>query len=425
MNSNLNMADQAIDVSGSKTVNSNKVLAEEPLSLGHPISGGSGATIFGFSGPNVTLTGLSGLTNDVVGKFLTISGAVNPTNNGTFPIISYVSPTSLIISNSDIVFPDTGSLTWTQRFAYSLEDDLNFERTDRALIKGTTYFGDVPTYVRPSDLTTNIPANLTNIAGNTTDAKAIIYDKFKTGLSVTDGYEFFVVSGAGEFPYSNINNVTGIPTIQNGDSLEECLVEIFDNSTQATLKVIDGYQAGNTIVGFCYQGSGVSPNSLEIRFYSLPTHELETTYPYIWESAQTNSIFIYYPYRELLSDLSDSNLRKRYVVGAGTSSDFTTTHKTLRDLIHFVSDGPADGFGPTLFKETLPNADPFPTSIIWWSSPAKTIKIIEKTLVYNSSKFPITITWTMYSSSGIAIKSAIDDITYSGPFEISRERTFI
>ena len=56
---------------------------------------------------------------------------------------------------------------WTERNPYSLQDDLNYERTDRAAIKGVGYDAPIPTYQRPTAVGTNVPANLSNIATKT------------------------------------------------------------------------------------------------------------------------------------------------------------------------------------------------------------------------------------------------------------------
>jgi hypothetical protein len=98
-------------------------------------------------------------------------------------------------------------------------------------------------------------------------------------------------------------------------------------------------------------------------------------------------------------------------------------HKTLRHLIHFINEGPGDGFASGAYKTTLPAGDPFPTSIIWWESSAQTEKIVEKTLTLNSNKTPSQIEWKMYDTNGvIVIATVTDSITYSGIFEISRTR---
>lgn len=99
-------------------------------------------------------------------------------------------------------------------------------------------------------------------------------------------------------------------------------------------------------------------------------------------------------------------------------------HETLRQLIHFIDEGPGDGFASGAFKEVLPSGNPFPTSITWYLDIAKTKKLVEKFVTYNSHKFPTTIHWNMYNYDGVTIvHTVIDTITYNTAFEASRVRT--
>lgn len=111
------------------------------------------------------------------------------------------------------------------------------------------------------------------------------------------------------------------------------------------------------------------------------------------------------------------------LIGALTAEQ----HKTLRQLIHLADgmNGPMEGFTSGAFRETLPLNDPFPTSIIWWESSAKLEKIVDKTIVYDGSKRPTTITSKVYDENGILLATVSDTITYTGtsPFETSRLRT--
>lgn len=99
-------------------------------------------------------------------------------------------------------------------------------------------------------------------------------------------------------------------------------------------------------------------------------------------------------------------------------------HQTLRQLIHFIDEGPGDGFASGALKETLPVGSPFPTSITWYTDAALTEKIVEKLIVYNANKFPFTITHHMYDTDGVTIIHTVEDmIVYSGAFESTRVRT--
>lgn len=101
-------------------------------------------------------------------------------------------------------------------------------------------------------------------------------------------------------------------------------------------------------------------------------------------------------------------------------------HQTLRQLIHFIDEGPGDGFASGAFKEVLPTGNPFPTSITWYLDVGKTKKLVEKFITYNANKFPIQLHWNMYDFDGVTIvHTVIDDIVYSTAFESTRTRTII
>lgn len=101
-------------------------------------------------------------------------------------------------------------------------------------------------------------------------------------------------------------------------------------------------------------------------------------------------------------------------------------HQTLRHLIHFIDQGPGDGFASGAFKEIIPSNSPFPTSITWYLDVAKTKKLVEKFITYTSTAFPTTIHWNMYDYDGVTIiHTVIDTITYDAAFEATRTRSII
>lgn len=105
--------------------------------------------------------------------------------------------------------------------------------------------------------------------------------------------------------------------------------------------------------------------------------------------------------------------------GSGVTAN---QHKALRDIIHFVDEGPGDGFASGAYKEIV--GQPFPTSITWYESAAKTEKIYEKLITRPSVAKPTPIVYKMYGTNGTTVVATIqDDITYNGAFEVSRVRT--
>ena len=84
---------------------------------------------------------------------------------------------------------------------------------------------------------------------------------------------------------------------------------------------------------------------------------------------------------------------------------------------------PADGFATGAFYEILPAGNPFPTSYTWYTSVAKTDRIVELLVTRGGMQNPITEIWNMYDTDGSTIVATVtDSITYSGPFEVSRTR---
>lgn len=98
--------------------------------------------------------------------------------------------------------------------------------------------------------------------------------------------------------------------------------------------------------------------------------------------------------------------------GSGISE---AQHKTLRQLIHFIDSGPAEGFASGAYLEILPSGNPFPTSEIWYTSAAKTDKIVELSTTYNSNKTIATEVWRVYDTDGSTVLATITDTyAYSG-----------
>lgn len=96
-------------------------------------------------------------------------------------------------------------------------------------------------------------------------------------------------------------------------------------------------------------------------------------------------------------------------------------HKVLRQLIHFIDGGPAEGFTSGAYREVTGTV--FPSAIIWYDQAgAGKKKIVEKTIGYTGA-FPTTVTWKVYDAAETLLATVSDAITYSGPFETSRTRT--
>jgi len=107
--------------------------------------------------------------------------------------------------------------------------------------------------------------------------------------------------------------------------------------------------------------------------------------------------------------------------GSGLSA---AQHKALKDLIHFIEDGPADGWTSGAYKETLPSVSVFPTSEIWWTTSGKTNKIVSLDTTWTGA-VPTQEVWKVYDTDGSTVLVTLTDmISYSGVFETTRTRTW-
>lgn len=250
---------------------------------------GNTVTISAVAAGIVTVTGLANMTAGSVGGFITISNATTGANNGTFLITEYVSATSVKYANSGGVFPDanSGVIRYIERLAYSLNDDLDMERSDRTYIKGVAYDQPMPSYSRPTLTGVSVPAHLTNIAGKTLDAFARSVSRGRFNWAVEATYTDIYVVGA--LKHSDASNTTGVPCFDAAPWVGDyntCFVHVVDSSTGNELEVLAGPQMGDQIFGVSRAGAiSVSPNSVEIKWYSCPNggNIATSSTVYTWE----------------------------------------------------------------------------------------------------------------------------------------------
>jgi hypothetical protein len=349
--SRLNALDQALDIAGSYSKVQTLIVSDEPGGYGAIVSNqtGSTASISAFSGGISTITDLTGMTEQSVGRFLTMNGANFGGNNGTFLIIAYNSDTSVDISNPSAVFPETynGTLTWIERYPYSLEDDLNYIRTDRKNIKGTfNWYDAIPTYTRPTATGTAIEANLANIAGKTTDAISYNMNKafFAQSVNIGDGYTIISSTNNLKHAGASATDITGVPCfdlIPFINDWNSCYVHITSGSADgyagSELVVLSGVHKGERIFGITKSEYAVNPDSIQIEFYSAPfnTNYATTATAYTWEAGQSDTINVLYGYNERLDQLDKNAFRS--VPALGILTDAALTNK-INDLAHVVGD---------------------------------------------------------------------------------------
>jgi len=96
-------------------------------------------------------------------------------------------------------------------------------------------------------------------------------------------------------------------------------------------------------------------------------------------------------------------------------------HKALRQLIHFISDGPAEGFASGAYREVTGTV--FPTAIVWYEDGTKAKKIVSRDVTWTGAKETQSV-WKVYDTDGSTVLATVTDaISYSGVFETSRTRT--
>lgn len=125
-------------------------------------------------------------------------------------------------------------------------------------------------------------------------------------------------------------------------------------------------------------------------------------------------------------DISDNLILKDPNAGSKTLMEILSAtagvteavHKTLLQLIHFIDEGPAEGFTTGATKTVTGTV--FPTQVLWKRADAT--KLVEKNITW-TGPVPTTIQWKMYGLDGITVLATVTDtITYSGPFETGRTR---
>lgn len=99
--------------------------------------------------------------------------------------------------------------------------------------------------------------------------------------------------------------------------------------------------------------------------------------------------------------------------GTGMSE---AAHKIIRQLIHFMEDGPAAGS----YREITGTV--FPTAFVWWETSSKLKKIYEKLNTWSGVNVTKIVRKIYATDGSTVLATATDTITYSGVFETNRTR---
>lgn len=318
------MLDLALDIAGSLTRASGLDLNDEKDGLGSQVQAGASASasVNAVSSGLATIIGLSSMTDNSVGRFLTLSGASNSGNNGTFLIVEKLSATSVKISNPNAAAgPGGASLSWVERNSYSAQDDFNYARSDRQNIKGTSNFwDDVPSYTTPRGNT--VIANLQNLAGKGIDSKGFILPKIKRGVSMANSNDGYVtIEHTGAMQHSTDADRKGIPCFDGDNdfagSYAACYVEIVDAETENEFVTADGYK----IFGITRAGNAVSPDQVEVVLKKVQFgQDLSSSVSYNWDlgSKSVNMSFGFY---DVIEDIEEDAFRRVEVLGLASDGD--------------------------------------------------------------------------------------------------------
>lgn len=117
------------------------------------------------------------------------------------------------------------------------------------------------------------------------------------------------------------------------------------------------------------------------------------------------------------------NFRSLVVTSSGLTQ--RSTNSDLRQFSRLAS-GPLEGFPSGVYEETLPAGDPFPTSVTWYTSSAKTTKIMKMDVTWNPNSTVANTVSTMYDVDGVTVLSTVTDTyEYEGVFLKARTRNFV
>lgn len=196
----------------------------------------------------------------------------------------------------------------------SLEEDTNVIRTLIKQLKGTpNWYDALPTYTDPGAIGTPKSATLTNIAGNTLDAKTIIL-----AVSATNSDQGYTVSGTSTgvllvpttTNYADATDLTGLPifasTTNSGTFADlngndtVCRIDVINNATDSEMQTNDGHTVyAKFHDGEDFGGDGEGTD-VYARFYANGVAiDLSTV------SGSVNNVSFIYPLRKKLSDMQE------------------------------------------------------------------------------------------------------------------------
>ena len=103
----------------------------------------------------------------------------------------------------------------------------------------------------------------------------------------------------------------------------------------------------------------------------------------------------------------------------------SASHQALIDIMHFLDDGPGDGWASGAYR-VRQGVAPNPGGWIWYTSSAMTKRIISVTYTYPvGSILPSSKQWLLYASDGATVARTLTDaMTWSGALLTNTTRTW-
>jgi hypothetical protein len=203
------------------------------ISAGGQGTGGSGATASITVSSDVgTVSNLSGFTSDTAGqRWLTISGAGNSSNNGTFKILDYISASSVTVripggtAGSD---PNNNSISWTEKIP--LLDTKSTSVTSSAWI---CLQGPSTIKIPITTLATDSVAIINRFGGTQTSSSASIYN-VNNGIATVNGLSNMTMASVGR-----ILTISGAATSANNGNW---IISNWNSSTSVNICNVNAVQ---------------------------------------------------------------------------------------------------------------------------------------------------------------------------------------
>lgn len=213
---------------------------------------GTTANITAFSTPLATVTGLSGITPTMVGKYITFTGFGNSGNNTTSQIAAFISSTSVQVTNTSAVSPDSGA-TWNIPFGQL--DGRTFVLTVNGTTLGTIL--NVINFEGLFQIQTTAPTSLTTGDVVVIEDSGNFYANNTWTITVQDSSHFILDGGvyAGVFSGPGGSVLTGPTTLTLNGSTNAASQSAFFAAITATWPTVTATVGGVSGTGITLTGS--------------------------------------------------------------------------------------------------------------------------------------------------------------------------